>query len=48
MTPPQAHRLIRLCLALALAWATPVLSAAELKLRILETTDVHMSLVDYD
>ena len=38
----------RLRVALGLLLAATTASTAELKLRILETTDVHMSLVDYD
>lgn len=50
-TPPfTAHIGRTLCLALCLAalgWSASV-GATELKLRILETTDVHMNLLDYD
>ncbi|MES3013001.1 MAG: bifunctional 2',3'-cyclic-nucleotide 2'-phosphodiesterase/3'-nucleotidase [Pseudomonadota bacterium] len=37
---------LALALCLALAWATA--SAAEVKLRLLETTDLHMNLLSYD
>lgn len=38
---------VALCIAWA-AWVGATAQAAELKLRILETTDVHMNLLDYD
>ena len=41
-------RALRLALLLPLALCTGVLQAATLQLRILETTDLHMNLLDYD
>ncbi|WP_088278798.1 bifunctional 2',3'-cyclic-nucleotide 2'-phosphodiesterase/3'-nucleotidase [Ideonella sp. A 288] len=46
--PPARHAAARAaCLCLFLCLALP-LRAAELRLRLLETTDVHMNLVNYD
>jgi 2',3'-cyclic-nucleotide 2'-phosphodiesterase / 3'-nucleotidase len=42
------HALRQLSLITLLACALPAAVAAELKLRILETTDVHMNLLNYD
>lgn len=41
-------RLFALAFAASAAFAVPAVNAAELKLRILSTTDIHMNLVDYD
>ena len=47
----HSHRLrplMCMLLGLPLTWATLAAQAAELKLRILETTDVHMNLLNFD
>jgi 2',3'-cyclic-nucleotide 2'-phosphodiesterase/3'-nucleotidase len=46
--PTPLIRTFLACLALAFALAAPAARAQQLKLRLLETTDLHMSLVGYD
>ncbi|MFH7044170.1 bifunctional 2',3'-cyclic-nucleotide 2'-phosphodiesterase/3'-nucleotidase [Paucibacter sp. JuS9] len=45
---PRHHLILMASLALAFSMSVRPALAAELKLRILQTTDVHMNLLDYD